>query len=986
MIARGAPVSAICFRCRIQLLRQLAPVRHVATGATTNFDRTNDRADDEVEGENAGRPAHETRGQSGKPSSTLFRGVRRINRPKKHVSGNRILHEAVTGLGSDMLGKPAYAIVMRDGGKIRRKERTSIPFEQVKPDSNLAVDDNLAVGLEALLESQQNPSTLNDVRSHIHGLRPKTEKVLSEKDFRKLQRLLTGGFLTAQLRDYVEWHKSDPAARSHETTTDGLSHPEFPWLQSLRPWVPLQTQPNSAEGTGSPFQGYVSATTTPKEKLGIRLMCECWGLSIAELQTQLGETWLELQPLEFTLLMRGTQRFMHNLGNIWLDPGEKIEAFQSLNQLRLVTTKPKADLLVRDLDETLKSATTKTFPVVLLGSGTPSAAILEEVGLITKSYIRKSHTERRLHVTWFEIKSRAARGLSALENTAHIVFRLLLTASGWQNAKYTLLTPQSSKTETGRLIVDATSKDKLGWKDRMSQWARYVNPLTPEQKAVDAEMPIEQFGLPFEPSRGGPEALNETREFFLTTKFPFHPVEFSNLQTSTTAHFGHLLHRYKSPSKPARGLAGLLTNSVKRIFSPSTPHPLLLAKFEPNEPNSVPPLVNTKSTLVLRFWPSPSTNPISRQDKSKSWKPTSEHAGDTPAAPILELRLATSDHEILGVESLRAIKRVEHTDVMLPSSPVDVRFTQTQYETLQAPDRETLASWQPLVDFLQPARLDLENGKLEVPPRQRFPIPRRLFAKDPPPRTSSRASSQPIPTDPSTSGTSANSTETTNEDQTVNEDEYKEQLRKWDNDAEKWKKREEAYYEHQSQFNPDYPISVSYEFVGLELHRSASLPFEGHQLTYTSIEAGQGGGRRAEVMLEPVEHHHFASSSDIPLEEFEATNLEAQKKLEDEKELETEVELEVEEELETEVELEAEKELEAGEELEVEKELEAEEELEAEKELEAGEELEVEKELETEEELKAAYRLKVQKDYLACVSRIATDRSLWSGIDDNGGH
>ncbi|KAI0972026.1 hypothetical protein F4678DRAFT_430954 [Xylaria arbuscula] len=925
MIARGAPVGAVCFRCRVQLLRQLAPVRYVATDATTNPDRTDDRADDGVEGEDAGWEADQTQGQGGNPRSASRRGIRRLDlRSKRHVSGRRILNEAVAGLGSDMLGKPAYAIVMRDGGNIRKRDRASIPHEQAESDNNLAAS------IEALLESQGNASTLDDVRSNIDELRPKTDKVLSEKDFRKLQRLLTGGFLTAQLQDYVKWHELDAAARSQETTADGSSHPEFPWIQSLRPWVPLQTQPNSAEGTASLLHGYVSDTTTTKEKLGIRLMCECWGLSIAELQTQLGETWLQLQPLEFTLLMRGTQRFMNTLGNVWLEPGEKIEALQSSNQLRLVTTKPKVDLLVEDLNETLNSVTTKTFPTVLIGSGTPNGAptdaILEEVGLITKSYVKKSHTGRRLHVTWIEIKSRTARGLSALEDIAHIVFRLLLTASGWQKVKSTLLTPQPSGKETGRLIADATSKDKLGWKDKMSQWARYVNPLTPELKVADVKMPIKQFKLPFEPSRGDPEALNENREFFLDTKFPFHPIGFSNVvQTSTTAHFGHLLHMYKPSSKPAWGLAKLLTNTIQRIFSPSTPHPLLLAKFESTDPNSVPPLVTTKSTIVLRFWPSPSSNPISRLDSSKSSKESSEHAADTPTAPILELRLAASDREVLGIESLRAIKHTEHTDVMLPSSPVDVRFTQTQYETLHAPDREALAAWQPLADFLQPARLDLENGKLEVPPRQRFPIPRRLFEEAPSPRTSSRASSQSIPTDePTTPTPPTQSTETT-----ANQDEYKEHLREWDEEAEELKRREKAYHEHQSEFNPDYPVSVSYEFIGLELHRSASLPFEGHRLTYTSIEAGQGGGRRAEVTLEPVEHFYFTSGFDIPPEKFEAAKLEAMEKVEGTKKPNG-----------------------------------------AEK-------------SQSPKKLEATYRRKVQKDYLACVSKIATDRSLWSGIDDD---
>jgi hypothetical protein len=147
---------------------------------------------------------------------------------------------------------------------------------------------------------------------------------------------------------------------------------------------------------------------------------------------------------------------------------------------------------------------------------------------------------------------------------------------------------------------------------------------------------------------------------------------------------------------------------------------------------------------------------------------------------------------------------------MLPSSLVDIRFAQTQYETLQARDHETLAAWQPLADLLKNARLDLEAGKIEMPPRQRIPVPRRLFTTNPSP--------------PSPSASITTDDNSTDQPQQL-----------------------------QSHEDPDDLVSISYEFVGLELHRSATLPFESHQLTYTSVEAGQGGGRRAEVTLEPVE-------------------------------------------------------------------------------------------------------------------------------------
>ncbi|KAI1354043.1 hypothetical protein F5Y01DRAFT_275008 [Xylaria sp. FL0043] len=811
MIARGASIGAVCLQCRMRLMRQLAPVRYVSTDAAVPTNRTDDRADGNGDGENSGgqdfgRDFGRDLGYDAEQDREYrWVGVtrpntKRLNARKRHLSRNRILQETAARTGSDMLGKPWYAIVMRDRGTIDPKGLPLLPE---------ITDDATTTSAEALLDNQHGTPTPDKVRSSIEALRPQTDTMLRKKDFKKLQRLLIQGFLKAQLQDYLKVHQS---SANHSlpkiTTTDTPSKPEIPpWLVEMRPWTPLPSQPDAAEEADRTLQGYVSeaAPLTEKEKLALRVMRDCWGLTIAELENHLGETWIKLQDREFKLLMRGTQRFIKTLSEIYLDSGEKIEAYADQRTLRLVTTKIKADALVKELDETLSEVKTKTFPVMLIGSKAPDPAVLEQLGQITNTYVRKSHNSNRLHVDWIEIKSRAASGLSGLEDLAHIVFRLLLTASGSQKATSSLISPSQSQENTGRLVVDATSKDKLGWKDRMAQWARYVLPQTPEKSVADAALPIKELELPFEPL-ARPKPFNETEEFFPETKSPPHPVKWSNIgQTTTTAHFGHILHPYQ-PSKSTPLLSDLLTSTERHIFAPSTPHPLYLSNFESSDPGSSP-IVPTKSTIVLRFWPSPSSkrpssepDAASKPSKKKNKKPTKHVAGNELPAPVLELRLAASDREVKRIESLRAIRRTHHTDVLLPSSLVDLRFTQTQYETLLAPDHKALATWQPLADFFAPARLDLENGKLEMPPRQRFPIPRRLFTADP----SSPSSEQPQPGQP--------------------------------------------WFDIEDEIE-----SVSYEYVGLELHRSATMPFAGHQLTYTSIEAGQGGGRRAEVTLEPLE-------------------------------------------------------------------------------------------------------------------------------------
>ncbi|KAI0870222.1 hypothetical protein GGS24DRAFT_493179 [Hypoxylon argillaceum] len=869
MITRSAPVGAVCFRCQLRLLRQSTTfIRHLTSDASSaprpdddrtgnedtfqhaentipHADNTIPHADNTIR--HAGNTIRHARAatsrQSFKPNSLLrsSRLIRPMPPPKIHRSSGRVLTEAEESLGTTILGKPAYAIVMRDGGKITRKKRPRAAVEQTTESSG-----SVAATIGALLDSQRKPPTKAEVQANIEDLRPKEDTGLTRSEFDRIKDLLTRGFLKNQLLDYIKRREANAELIAQEQI---LRNPNPWWLREVIPWVPLPTQPG-AEGTEPTttklsLQGYITHTTRAKERVAIRLMRESWGLYIAELHTQLGETWLKLHNSEFTLLMRGTQRFMNTLGEVWLEPGEKIEAFRNQKMFRLVATKLKAESLIRDLTKTLQSIETKSIPLSLFGSKMPDEATIEELGRITNTHVNPSSTLRRLHVTWIELKSRAAEGFASLEDMAHIVFRLLLTASGGSHSvTSTLLSPTVSQPHPdGRLIVDVMSKDKLGWKDRLTQWARYIQPLTPKESPIDITLPIEEFKLPFEPSPS-PKRLKEDLEFFPGSQFPFHPVKWTNdSRTSTVAHFGQVLHAYQ-PSNPTPPLSSLLSSLDRRVFVPTSPHPLYFTKLDTTDPGTTPPLITTKSSLVLYFWPSPSSNPATRPDSSEK-KPSKEqdHAGDTPLAPVLELRIATSDREVKGIESLRAISRTHHTDVMLPSSLVDVRFTQTQYETLQASSREALATWQPLADFFANARLDLENVKLEVPPRQRFAVPRRLVGE----------------------------------------------TRSVSFESISWTRSDHAPADE----GTDELVSISYEFVGLEMHRSATLPYKGHQLTYTSIEAGQGGGRRAEVVLEPAEPGHSTTPK-------------------------TEV----------------------------------------------------------------ADRAKQQEDFLACCSKLAADRSLWSGLDN----
>ncbi|KAI0008658.1 mitochondrial inner-membrane-bound regulator-domain-containing protein [Xylariaceae sp. FL0662B] len=869
MIAKSLYSGTVCLGCRLRLLRRSAQPLHLhvpnrisynqspsALQRISNESRARTLARELAAQEEEGWPDDKQEVKDGEDGEDGEEGQKPVPDEqlpgRRHRSRNRVLRESTERIGTDALGNPEYVIVMRDGGRYESKT------ESYNPEGN---DDELqdrshVTDIEALLDRMREPPSIQEVRDNIDGLRPETEITLSEREFRKLQGELANGFSIQQLNDYIH-HCKITSDKPHKGITgpelfgEKIKAPDYSWILGVSPWVPLGSQSAIADGSDPFFDpslhGYVNSSATGTEKLAVRIMRECWHLSITELSGGLGETRVKIRNEPFTLLMRGTQRFIGTLGQTLLGPGEKLEAFRNQHILRFITTKTKVAVLLQDLDKIMNSITAKTVPARLVTSEPIEDSILEELGRMTNTHIRKSDNRKRIQVTWIELKKRATEGLVGLEDLRHVVFRLLFTAFAPPRATMNLCTRGLRHDNPGRFITDTMSREKLGWKDRLGRWARYAFPITSDKRSLLPASPPVILEYPVEPPIPvEAEELDENKEFFPETQFPAHPVKWgSERRISTRACFGQVLHSQTpiAPPQPPH----LQTANHPRVFAPVTPHPIHLAKLaaDNNSDGSSNEIATslTKSTIVIRFWPSPDLTAIDQEKQKtreaikkakkairkqkKAGKVKDEelptvNSSPPPPDPILELRLATSDREVRGVESLRAITATSIADVMLPAAPVDMRFTQTEYVSLEG-DRAKLEAWQPLADFLGGARLDLAKGKLEMPSRQRFPLPRRLF-----PANSSylKRGRKPDATDP-------DAIPYVNPDPTPTPDANNPDANPDAN-------------------NPDELVSISYEFVGLELHRSVSMPFEGHTLTYTSIEAGQGGGRRAEVTLEPA--------------------------------------------------------------------------------------------------------------------------------------
>ncbi|KAK8024018.1 hypothetical protein PG993_012084 [Apiospora rasikravindrae] len=908
MISRKISSGAICLGCRLRLLSQATRPRYphaltrytaavASRGQTPRWFTTDQPAARPTErGQNKSfyksdffatdDPAndYENRSSRRKPEGGAFT-FKRLNISKIHLSRNRLLTEASENLGTDMLGKPAYAIVMKDQGLYRQRKRSA---EAIDTGTGTVQEESSQLEIQSLLEHQDEPATPEEVRANIDGLCPESETYLPEKEFRRIQYELTEGFLKSQLVDYIDSFKAalKEATRAEEETKEvsenehdeaelesqvtevqdhtgsGEASPQgevdssapvttYPWIREISPWVRLNSEEVAAGGlpedTDQHLHGYVSEAASPKEKLAVRIMRECWGLHIEELMGGLGQVEVAVRKLEFTMLTRGTRRFLKLLNDTFLDRGESMEIFRNKATIRFVSTRPKAETLIHELNGILQTITTRHFPVSLVAGPHDliDEVLLEEVGRITNTYINQSHSTKKIAVTWLESRGRMMRQSQyEVEDLRHVVFRLLLTALNPELALLKLYKPEETTPYLeGSLLVDEYNREKWSWKDRLGRWARYINP--PETEDAAQHFSDEQHPLPNPPVQlqlaetpaatpieedtalqitrdvlDGAEVYNESTTADLenanievqtpSERYPFQPVRWSpEVQTTTSAVFGHvLLDAMGLPAKvliPEHEQTRTDLSSYSRIFSPIVPHPMQLAALhggqQPDKQGDEPSF-SVEHTILVRFLPSPSPNP----------------ARPNYPGPPLELRLALTDSDdpvITGVHSMRAIVETHLHDVMLPSSPVDVRVQQQRVATLQG-HPEDLATWQPLQAFLDRARLDISDGKLEMPSQQRFQIPARLFYN---------AHHPPISTTLSAKAAA------------------KEHAKR-----EKLEKKLEA----RMPAKKNEPVSILYAFMGLELHRSISVPYEGHTLTYTSIEAGQGGGRRAELALSPT--------------------------------------------------------------------------------------------------------------------------------------
>ncbi|KAI6369986.1 hypothetical protein MCOR25_004329 [Pyricularia grisea] len=732
--SRAAVGNFVCLRCQVRRLPYNAPttafadahpvahrsvnrsqIRHNGTDASSKDAAPEKSVDAEAKPD--GRPS--------KNPSTARRVFRDASgkglRKRVYWRGGSRIVPVSQDLTVGILGKPADALIMKDLGdrqllkdkddQAKSKRSTSRKSKlkvKDKPTEGEAEEQGGSVGngeastspvqnkaWEGLDQNRSQDPTPDEIQAYIADLRPTGDTLIPQREFDQLTETLVTGFTNKQLGRYVA---ENPVKRGLKDLPSGK---KAPWIEDRKPWTSENTL-TRARGTPTLYPG-AGRPMPLKEALVLRLMQDCWGLSVRELVAGMGHLDVQIRNPEFSLLLVGTRRWLQSISRIYLKKvGGRVELRRSDRTMRIFAPKAVAETILADIDELLSWAVTERIQLDSITAETPRKRALDQLAGLTNSHIEFDEEKREIVVSWIH-KNRATAGeLVNVENTAEKVYRLLLTAydpTGISSSTTVFPTVDAGK-ETGSLIVDhGIRPTSPPWNFQRGSWARLQRP---QSKVGSDAAVVEESLLKAAPSLLKWPVDSKFREHFrffqdrhVSFKGVFPHGRWSKARTATQATFGHLMHGYGDVLAAGTRIPATPEWTSPRMLFPTTP-PLLHSGMGEPQPAGPQP-----TYLVIRFVPSPS-----------------DPSTETHKPPTLELRLLTQQYIVAGLQraTLFAIHDTHHADILLPSMPVDARITQRQVSMLRGADLHSMPNMGPLREFIVRSKLDLMGNVVRTPP------------------------------------------------------------------------------------------------------------------------------------------------------------------------------------------------------------------------------------------------------------------------------
>lgn len=211
---------------------------------------------------------------------------------RSYWKGDTKLVQDFRELSVDSLGRKADIIVLKEGGKFKRK-----PPPKAEKDSASGSTD-----FEEFVDQEPGLS-LDTVMENIEEFRPQ-HRILPAREFKVVFDSLMKSFTSPQIAEYVtRYHERLEQGEElvQSGTLPGSGTPR-PWIVSEMRWIP--DVQGAVPHLGHSLQGYILKSMPPKQRRVMQVMRECWGMSVQELTHGLGALEVEVRDLEFKLLTR----------------------------------------------------------------------------------------------------------------------------------------------------------------------------------------------------------------------------------------------------------------------------------------------------------------------------------------------------------------------------------------------------------------------------------------------------------------------------------------------------------------------------------------------------------------------------------------------------------------------------------------------------------------------------------------------------------
>jgi hypothetical protein len=180
---------------------------------------------------------------------------------------------------------------LRDAG-VRYKPRPEI--EELKDDG--------AVDILEQLNAERGLIDQTEVEKNIEELKPRgSQKLVTWDELQSIEQQLVNGFTVSQLVRYIgSFEERRKAEKLFDTSK--INNEKLEPIIRRTAWMP-GTSESGEDFEESLLRGYGSEAFTPKQRLVLQLLRQCWQLEVSEICESVGEVELEVQPVELELLL-----------------------------------------------------------------------------------------------------------------------------------------------------------------------------------------------------------------------------------------------------------------------------------------------------------------------------------------------------------------------------------------------------------------------------------------------------------------------------------------------------------------------------------------------------------------------------------------------------------------------------------------------------------------------------------------------------------